>query len=334
MEDRIEDVFAQYDWGVNKAYRTRGAWILETSRGLRLLKNFEGKEKHLEFEHEVKEALFEQEFTLIDRFEKNKEQNLISVDSMGKQYFVKYWISGEECNLKELRQVKDASMNLGLLHKKMRNGALEEKRMYPEEKKLPFIFQKHNRELKRVFSYVKEKKQKNEFEVYFLSCFQEFYIQAMEALDILNTSEYEAWMKRCIEEQHICHGSYNYHNILFTKTGLFTTNFEKADIGLQVMDLYAFFRKVMEKNNWKLSYAKAIIEGYRQVMPLSKEEWKLFYILVLYPEKFWKVTNFYYNSKKSWISQRNTQKLVNIKEQMEQKTILLDEIKNFTNISL
>lgn len=334
MEERIEDVFALYDWGVNRAYRTRGAWILETTKGLRLLKSFDGKTKHLEFEHEVKEYLYENGFPLTDRFEKNKEQQLISQDTTGKQYIVKEWISGEECNLKELRQVKEASENLALLHKKMRNTGLEEKRGYPEEKKLPFIFQKHNRELKRVFSYVKEKKQKNEFEVYFLSCFQEFYVQATKALDILNASEYEKRMAQCIEEQHICHGSYNYHNILMTKKGIFTTNFERAEIGLQVMDLYGFFRKVMEKNSWKLSYAKTILESYRKIMPLSKEEWKLFYILVLYPEKFWKVTNFYYNSKKSWISQRNIQKLVNIKEQMEQKNILLSEIRNFTNISL
>lgn len=334
MEERIEDVFALYDWGVNRAYRTRGAWILETTKGLRLLKSFDGKTKHLEFEHEVKEYLYENGFPLTDRFEKNKEQQLISQDTTGKQYIVKEWISGEECNLKELRQVKEASENLALLHKKMRNTGLEEKRGYPEEKKLPFIFQKHNRELKRVFSYVKEKKQKNEFEVYFLSCFQEFYVQATKALDILNASEYEKRMAQCIEEQHICHGSYNYHNILMTKKGIFTTNFERAEIGLQVMDLYGFFRKVMEKNSWKLSYAKTILESYRKIMPLSEEEWKLFYILVLYPEKFWKVTNFYYNSKKSWISQRNIQKLVNIKEQMEQKNILLSEIRNFTNLSL
>lgn len=334
MEERIEDVFALYDWGVNRAYRTRGAWILETTKGLRLLKSFDGKTKHLEFEHEVKEYLYENGFPLTDRFEKNKEHNLISQDTTGKQYIVKEWISGEECNLKELRQVKEASENLALLHKKMRNTGMEEKRGYPEEKKLPFIFQKHNRELKRVFSYVKEKKQKNEFEVYFLSCFQEFYVQATKALDILNASEYEKRLAQCIEEQHICHGSYNYHNILMIKKGIFTTNFERAEIGLQVMDLYGFFRKVMEKNSWKLSYAKTILESYRKIMPLSKEEWKLFYILVLYPEKFWKVTNFYYNSKKSWISQRNIQKLVNIKEQMEQKNILLNEIRNFTNLSL
>ena len=102
MEERIEDVFALYDWGVNRAYRTRGAWILETTKGLRLLKSFDGKTKHLEFEHEVKEYLYENGFPLTDRFEKNKEQQLISQDTTGKQYIVKEWISGEECNLKEL----------------------------------------------------------------------------------------------------------------------------------------------------------------------------------------------------------------------------------------
>ena len=63
MEDRIEDVFAQYDWGINRAYRTRGAWILETTKGMRLLKSFDGKMKHLELEHEIKESLYENGFS-------------------------------------------------------------------------------------------------------------------------------------------------------------------------------------------------------------------------------------------------------------------------------
>ena len=57
---------------------------------------------------------------------------------------------------------------------------------------------------------------------------------------------------------------------------------------------------------------------------IDKDDLKLLYVLLLYPEKFWKITNFYYNGKKSWVPQRNIQKLIGIQEQMEMKKQFLD----------
>lgn len=334
MDDRSEEIFRQYDMKIKNTYRARGALLLETNQGLKLFKNFNGSKSKLEFENKMKEGLLGKGLNKIDSYVRNREGQLISEDTLGNKYVIKNWFLGDECNLKEITQIREAGVNLGRMHQMMRKLPLEHVKEYPEHSLLPKIFQRHNRELKRVKGYIRDKKQRNEFEACFLTSFDAFYEQAITATELLEKSAYETLINDTVGEQRICHGSYNYHNILFTGEGVATTNFDKAGIDLQINDLYAFLRKIMEKNNWKMSFARAAIEGYETVLPLKQEEAQMLYILMLYPEKFWKITNFYYNNKKSWISKRNIQKLMAVQEQNTQKFMFLKELKSLTNISL
>ena len=53
---------------------------------------------------------------------------------------------------------------------------------------------------------------------------------------------------------------------------------------------------------------------------------ELLRIMLSYPEKFWKVTNKYYNSNKAWISDKNMEKLKMVKEQADVKQKFVDTI--------
>jgi hypothetical protein len=213
------------------------------------------------------------------------------------------------------------------------------------------VFDKRNRELKRVRSYIREKRKKNEFEMCYMNCYDAFYEQALEATRILGSSNYSELLTNAIENKHVCHGNYTYHNVIILKssrmggesfkksdginavsaagirrmmsTNMATTNFDKAYVGIQIMDLYHFMRKVLEKNDWDLDLGSMMLDTYTDIIPINGEELKLLYILLLYPEKFWKITNFYYNGKKSWVPQRNIQKLIGIQEQTERKNKFL-----------
>jgi len=115
--------------------------------------------------------------------------------------------------------------------------------------------------------------------------------------------------------------------ILMNDDSIATTNFEKVCVGVQMTDLYCFVRKVMEKNNWNISFGKLIVDEYNKVNPLSKDQMNILYVLLLYPEKFWKITNFYYNARKSWVPRRNIQKLQSLSEQSKDKNIFLENLK-------
>lgn len=359
MEDRSQEALKKYHLKVYNIFRARGAFLLETDCGLKLFKCFEGTVNRALFEHQVKEQLQLHGYANTDIFVKTIDDEIISEDSAGCQYIMKNWFWGEECNLKDLSQIEAASANLARLHNILKDVDFTKEQL--EHNIAPDLmdtFDKRNRELKRVKAYIREKRQKNEFELSYLNYYDTFYEQGLMAAKRLADSAYQSLMDEAVKERRVCHGNYTYHNIIMLRSKaealtkayvppgwvnrqplsatelngagsyIATTNFEKAYIGLQVFDLYQFIRKVMEKNDWDILYGSNIIEAYDQVRTITREELKVLYLLLLYPEKFWKITNFYYNGKKSWVSGRNTQKLNMIGEQNEKKEIFLQSLES------
>ncbi len=353
MEDRNLELFRQYNIKIYNTYRIRGAFILETDKGLKLLKSLESSKSRIDFENTVLEYLTVQNYPYVDLYVKNYSNEIITEDGAGNKYVLKNWFPGEECNLRDEADVADAAVNLAILHTLLREVPLTpEQLQHNTYVDLMEIFDKRNRELKRVRSYIREKRKKNEFELCYLNSYDDFYEQSQEATRILGESNYAQLMKEAVDHKYICHGNYTYHNVIMLKAGqlsysnwkpvnseeslsaaglrgsikanMATTNFDKACIGIQITDLYQFMRKVMEKNDWDIDIGSMILDNYTRILPVDKDELKLLYVLLLYPEKFWKITNFYYNGKKSWVPQRNIQKLIGIQEQMERKKQFLD----------
>lgn len=330
MDEKVKEIVDQYDLEVKNVYRVRGAYMLDTAKGLYIMREFRSNEQKAELAQQVKESLIEKGYEYVDVYERNKEEKLIAENSMGNQYVIKRWFIGEECNLKQPEDVARAAKNLARLHLLMRNATKE-----------PSIFQadtygetliRHNRELRRVRTYIKDKKQRNEFELMFLSVFSEFYQEAEQAESMLADLSGNALYEELEKEQTLCHGSYNYHNLILLPADVATTNFEHVHLQLQCMDLYDLLRKLMEKNNWNITLFATAMEHYENVRPLSKEEKYLLYLLLVYPEKFWKITNFYYNSKKTWMSGKNIEKLQGLQQQKNQRRIFLDKVPRMLGI--
>ena len=89
------------------------------------------------------------------------------------------------------------------------------------------------------------------------------------------------------------------------------------DFDIQVADLYRFMRKILEKYNWNLELAGEMLREYHKIRPISAEEWKNLRVRFTYPEKYWKLANYYYSHKKVWISEKNVEKLQNLIRQRE-----------------
>ena len=131
--------------------------------------------------------------------------------------------------------------------------------------------------------------------------------------------------EKIIEGVGYCHGSYSYHNVIITEEGIATVNFDSFHVGFQLVDLYQFTRKVIEKTGYRLETARRIIEAYGQAQPLTAKDHEYIYILLKFPEKFWKVSNHYINSRKSWISPVNIEKTRKIIEHEQEKQKFLND---------
>ena len=95
---------------------------------------------------------------------------------------------------------------------------------------------------------------------------------------------------------------------------------------LQVKDLANFVRKMMEKNDWNPMLGKMLIEEYQKERALLPQEKRCLYLMLAYPEKFWKLANHYHSAHKTWLSERNVEKLKTLILQENEREQFLQEI--------
>ncbi len=311
MNDWNTEVTGQYELEVENLRKGRGAWILETDQGLKLLKEYKGSVKRLEFEEMVLDAVKDAGTLKVDQYVRNRD---------GTRFIVKSWFSDRECDLKDTREILSAVRQIAVLHKLLRNVEAREEWNLKSMISPPLYeaMDKHNRELKKARAFIRGKRRKNEFELSVIACFDQFLDQAKYARDGME----QVFLREgdALKESYfICHGELNQHHILVGKTYVAVTEFNKMHLGLQVEDLYHFMRKVMEKHDWNLTLGNAMLDSYERVLPMSETERECLYYLFLYPEKYWKQINFYYNANKAWIPARNTEKIEGLKAQQENR---------------
>lgn len=325
MNEKYTEVLSQYELEILDVKRGRGAWLCETNRGLKLLREYKGTIKRLEFEDQVFSRLEESGHLNVDRYVRNKEGEILSSAEDGTRWIVKDWFFDRECNLKDSKEVLCAIERIALLHK------MFQKIEFKNEWDLGSILlqqpaqemERHNRELIRARGFIRNKRKKSEFELCVMGNYDIFFDQAIEACRGLAgfCEENE------ISEGFLCHGDLNQHHILMGAYDVAIVEFNRMHRGMQMEDLYHFMRKAMEKHDWNLKLGMTMLETYSKIVPLSNTDRICLYYLFLYPEKYWKQINFYYNAKKAWIPARNIEKLRDLEIQQPMRNLFLTNIK-------
>lgn len=323
MNDRAAGVLEQYDIAVARTFKGRGSIICDTDKGMCVLKEYKGKSEKLELLHKLQEKA--QEAVKTDTLIRNKEGALLTAGADGSTYILKRHIEGRECGCKSEEDITRAFMAMARLHLSMEgmHGGHE----------MPVLFygdemQKHTKECRRVRNYLSRLRTKTDFERRLLNEY-DYFLEKAEKISALagleSKAAYDAYVKG---GGFYCHGDFQYHNVIFTKNSAepAVVNFERFAHDAGARDFYLLFRKILEKNDWTLKLAQQMLDAYqskREFAPIERHSLKL---RLSYPEKFWKIINFYYNSRKSWVSERNYEKLENLINQEKKKEALLEKL--------
>ena len=313
-ELRGTECLSQYDLEIISLKRGRGAVICETDQGIMLLKKCDVSEQRIEFEEEILSRLKENVNICVDDYKRTSQGEILSTGPDGSRYLLKQWYGGNECDMRSQNDILAGVSQLARLHLKLRDilpsPLWNQKSVQPME--AVAVFEKRNREFRRIRNYVKQRRKKTDFELLITASFEDFYGQAAEAAGRMALISEE-------REPYLCHGDYNNHHILMSGEQTAITEFGKMHLDVQIWDLYHFMRKALEKHGWNLRLGKAMLEAYDHILPVKKGEWLYLYLLFLYPEKYWKQLNFYYNSNKAWIPERNVEKLRTLIRQQESR---------------
>ena len=322
MNDKYQDLLAQYDLEVHSSFRSKGTFQFETSQGLAILSEYRSSLQRLALEHEWKTALYEAGFTETDRYFVSKEDSLVVYDRYHTPFVLRHYFRGRECDCSSRKDIHDATKNLARLHL-VSDQIPVPSGMHTQAEPIESLFFRKNRELRQIRRFVSRVPMKRSFELLYMAHFDSFYEEACLALESLNQKK----GSDAAPKNGICHGSYHHHNILFLPDGrTATVGFTSLCYGPRLMDLYLFMRKVMEKNRYDYSFYESGIKGYAELVPLTGEDHRFLYYLFLYPEKFWKISNRYYNHRKSWVSPKMEEKLNRLLDQSADRQHFLKKL--------
>lgn len=319
MNEKQKEVVDQYDVQVEASYRSRGWLQLVTNQGLVMITPYAGSPLRLACEYELQKKLIETGFTKLDEIIPNREGGFISYDKYRTPFIMKRSYEGKECNLKEEEDVKKACSNLAKLHRSLRRLSdyhVEKRESTPIRQMLLGKV----RELKRIRNYIRKSGRRTEFELTFSSCYEGFFEEGEKALSWADSQKEELWRYG----YGICHGSYHQHNVLLVGDEAATLNLGQFHYNQQILDFYNIIRKAMEKNQYQLRVLEEGIRVYNEIIPFQEEDYRLLYVLFSFPEKFWKISNQYYNNKKCWMPPKNLEKLKKTIEQNEKRKKFLE----------
>lgn len=322
MNDRAVNILEKYDIEVLRSWKGRGAILCETKTGIKILKEYKGSGQRLLIQQKLLENIKKNGYSRVEEIIPDKEGQLVVRDEDMTAYYLKEYRGGKECNSRDAKDCEKAMEELAKLHL-----ASHLPQTAIEYGIVPFSLtgemEKHNRELKKAQRFLKGKSQKSDFELLLSNQYDIFYDKAYRVWE--KVGEMEEAGHRWETSLLFCHGDYQHHNILFMGDQVFLINFEKFGLDSPGRDISLFFRKIMEKNNWAAGLGQRMLNAYERYKPLSREEKMNLYYRLSYPEKFWKIVNFYYNSSKVWIPGKNLEKLEKLLRQEEEKNLYLEQ---------
>lgn len=312
--DRGLSVLEQYDLVSEEAYRGRGTLLCQTQQGLKMIKPYTGSVKRLEKINLILEHLQKAGHGHLDLVLRNKEGSLISTDKDGYTYLVKNWWEARECDVRSESDILRCMKRMARMHKDMQvsgeDAALLALELGEcEMENLLTEYEKHNQQLKKIRDYIRRRKQKNAFEYQYLNSVGRYLEYGIAAHGRLKQIGYDKQRSQDIKEGKICHGLCNQHNFLLSKDQETLVNFDHFFIGNHMTDVAQLLRKIMEKHNWDMELAHRMLETYDHIYGITDQQWKQLGIRMAYPEKYWKIANFYYNNNKAFLPEKNVDKL-------------------------
>lgn len=325
MNDRAVELLEQYDIEVLRTRKGRSAIVCDTDKGCLIFKEYAGNDERAALQNRLLQAIRETDVLQTEAIVPDREGQLLVRDSDGNAYILKTWQDGRECNIGDRGECIQAVRLLAKLHEVM---------VLPADTPglpVPFSpekeYEKHNREIRKVRKFLKQKGQKQQFEISLLSACDYFLEQALEVTgDWMRYSD--AFWNNPEQGKMVtfCHGDYQYHNLLMGTEGWFVVNFERCLPDDPIRDLCLLMRKLLEKSNWSVSLGQDLLKVYEEERPISARSRIDLYYRLAYPEKFWKIVNFYFNSGKAWIPGKNQEKLDRVISQEKEKQQFLNQV--------
>lgn len=320
---------------LKKTMKTRDLILCETNDGIKALKKCNQSMDSLLFMHSVKEHLVKKGFKNIDRYY-STIYNTPYYEFENEVYTLSNWIEGRACDFENITELYTAIKNLALFHNVARNlQPIQGSKEKNEIGKTLYLYEKRSKEIGKLKKRVLKRK-KSEFDLVVLQEHEFFYELSQQAIELLKHSSYFELVKKANQEKTFCHHNYTYHNLLLGKNDeMWVVDFDHCCYEIHLYDIADVIKRKMRKCNWDYQQAVAMIDIYNQYSeyPIGESERKVLCAFFMFPNKFWKLANRYYNSKRGWALKSYMHSLNLLNEQKEHYILFIEQWKTECGIS-
>ena len=301
MEEIYEKIMREgYGLQLRHGTRTRTGLVCRTDRGLRELKKPRGSTDSLRLAFDVKKRLRENGFANISRCYPTLEGEPFYRQD-GTLYILEDVLPqgtlAEDCAETFLQGAE----TLGEMHAAAKGLASEA--AHWEKNRLPQLYAKRRSELAKVRRRNDKRGSYDAIDLLLLQYYEPYMERAAEAEELLCRGGYAEAIARTAQEGGFCHNAYKGEALRQETDGrIFVGNFDKCSAELPLADLAAYIRRYFKKTEGTAAGISAMLERYGRHCPLSERDMILVQGMLLYPEKFLRLINEYYNRRRTCVS--------------------------------
>lgn len=301
----MEDIYEKILWdGYGLRYRggsrTRAGLVCRTDAGLRELKKPRGYTENLRLAYDVKNRLRQNGFPAVSRLYPAQDGEPFYKKD-GVLYTLEDPMPAEPLAEETAADFIKGAEALGRLHAAAKG--LQSPHARWDRERLPALYAKRRGELGKIKRRIDHKTGYDPIDLLVLHYYKPCMERTAAAEKLLEEGGYTALAERAEREGGFCHNAYKGENLrLGEGGGVFVAGFDRCIAEVPLADLAAYLRRYMKKTDGAGSGVERILEAYGKNCPLSQSDMVLLEGMNVYPEKFLRLVNQYYNSRRACVS--------------------------------
>lgn len=233
------------------------------------------------------------------------------VELNGIYFYMTHWIESRELNYSNIYDVEDAAFHIAKFHIYGRDFKIS------DETKADIrwfrwieIFNRKIDDILKFRDVILHRDELSVFDKIYLKNVERNISLANESIENLYRFDYKSVMKHHIVESYICHHDLAGHNILKDREGkLYFIDFDYVILDTFLHDLASFLMRTMKIGRWNIGKLRIIVNSYRSVKQLSKQELSLAMSFLLFPNDFWQLGFQYYVEEINWDEEKFLRRL-------------------------
>lgn len=326
------EIERQFGLKIESIKPNKGVYLLKTNKGIKCLKKISYGTQKLLFVYGAKEHLMNNGFARVDKYCLNVEGNPYATvnDDL---YTVSEWIDGRECDFYNKEDIKKAARNLAYLHLASKGyEPPENSKLKTDLGRWPHLMEKRIKSFEKMRDMARKKSNKTSFDIAYIQGFEFYKNLGKRAMAVMEDSKYLDICGETEIEKSFCHHDYTYHNIIIDNDeNVNIIDFDYCKKEVRIYDISAFMIKVLKRTEWNMEYVNLIIEAYNEVTPLMDDEYRVLFGFLLFPQRFWRLSNRFYYNEVNWAQTTFGNKINDLIMEQDNYLKFLDDFKQEYN---